>query len=289
MPTTASPAFWQRSRRTPPSSPASRRGFGWDFDQVRRARSRPLARSTSTSTNGSYDLLECVERTNARRVVIDSLGDLLFASPDEIRFREMMYSLSQRLARRGVSLMMTHESAELFRVTRLSEIGMSHLADNVVVLQYLRAESEVKRALLVLKTRASDHHPEIREFRIPPKASFSADRSTRTDNSADRAEPGGRPDGSGIDGFSVKGSRLLERIDVIARERRVVEAPFGKMRPGRCADRGRAHRHVRERRAPSMSRASARSATPARGTKTRLETRSGRRPGVDRTRPRRCW
>ena len=46
---------------------------------------------------------------------------------------------------------------------------MSHLADNVIVLQYVRAESEVKRALLVLKTRASDHHPEIREFEIRPE------------------------------------------------------------------------------------------------------------------------
>ena len=52
---------------------------------------------------------------------------------------------------------------------QLSEVGMSHLADNVVVLQYLRAESEVKRALLVLKTRASDHHPAIREFKIRPE------------------------------------------------------------------------------------------------------------------------
>ena len=37
---------------------------------------------------------------------------------------------------------------------------------NVVVLQYVRAESEIKRAMLVLKTRASDHRPEIREFTI---------------------------------------------------------------------------------------------------------------------------
>jgi circadian clock protein KaiC len=116
-----------------------------------------------------YDLLECVEQSNARRVVIDSLGDLLFASPDDTRFRELIYSLAQRLARRGISLMMTHETSELFRVTRLSEIGMSHLADNVIVLQYVRAESTVKRALLVLKTRASDHHPEIREFEIRPE------------------------------------------------------------------------------------------------------------------------
>ena len=65
--------------------------------------------------------------------------------------------------------MLTHESIELFHVTRLSEIGMSHVADNVVMLQYLRTESQVRRALLVLKTRASAHHPEIREFHIRPE------------------------------------------------------------------------------------------------------------------------
>jgi len=150
-------------------------GFGWDFD---RSDVHLLARSPVDLyvDEWVYDLLACVEQTKARRVVIDSLGDLLFASPDDIRFRELMYSLSQRLARRGISLMMTHESIELFRVTQLSEIGMSHLADNVVVLQYLRAESEVKRALLVLKTRASDHHPEIREFRIRPEGIVLGDK-----------------------------------------------------------------------------------------------------------------
>ena len=150
-------------------------GFGWNFD---RPDLHVLARSLVDLyvDEWVYDLLACVEQTKARRVVIDSLGDLLFASPDSIRFRELMYSLSQRLARNGVSLMMTHESVELFRTTQLSEIGMSHLADNVVVLQYVRAESEVKRALLVLKTRASDHHPEIREFRIRPEGIVLGDK-----------------------------------------------------------------------------------------------------------------
>jgi circadian clock protein KaiC len=144
------------------------RGFGWDFDN---SQVHVLGRSPVDLyiDEWVYDLLECVEQSNARRVVIDSLGDLLFASPDDTRFRELIYSLAQRLARRGISLMMTHETTELFRVTRLSEIGMSHLADNVIVLQYVRAEPAVKRALLVLKTRASDHHPEIREFEIRPE------------------------------------------------------------------------------------------------------------------------
>jgi circadian clock protein KaiC len=116
-----------------------------------------------------YDLLGAVERTGARRVLIDSLTDLQFAAPDEIRFREYMYSLVQRFSRQGVSLFMTSELPDLFQVTRLSEFGVSHLSDNVVLLQYIRDGSTVRRALTVLKTRASRHEPEIREFRITPE------------------------------------------------------------------------------------------------------------------------
>jgi circadian clock protein KaiC len=116
-----------------------------------------------------YDLLAAVERTGARRVLIDSLTDLQLASPDETRFREYMYSLVRRFSREGVSLFMTSELPDLFHVTRLSEFGVSHLCDNVVLLQYVRDESAVRRALTVLKTRASRHEPEIREFRITPE------------------------------------------------------------------------------------------------------------------------
>jgi circadian clock protein KaiC len=40
------------------------------------------------------------------------------------------------------------------------------MSDNVILLQFLRSRSRVKRALTVLKTRASLHEPEIREYRI---------------------------------------------------------------------------------------------------------------------------
>jgi len=47
-----------------------------------------------------------------------------------------------------------------------SEFGISHLSDNVILLQFLRGESRIKRALTVLKTRASGHDPSILEFEI---------------------------------------------------------------------------------------------------------------------------
>jgi circadian clock protein KaiC len=116
-----------------------------------------------------YDVLESVERTGSRRVVIDSLNDLMVASSDTMRFREFCYSLVQRLARAGISLMFTLEVPELFRVTRLSELEVSQIADNVVVLQHLHSGHEMKRALTVLKTRGASHLSAVREFQITPE------------------------------------------------------------------------------------------------------------------------
>jgi circadian clock protein KaiC len=77
-----------------------------------------------------------------------------------------MYSLTQRLVRAGVSLFTTLEVPELFEIVRVSEQGMSHLSDNVLLLQYIRRDSRIDRALTVLKTRASRHGPEVRSFEI---------------------------------------------------------------------------------------------------------------------------
>jgi len=113
-----------------------------------------------------YDLLATVERTGARRVLIDSLGDLRASSGDEQRFHEYMYSILQRFARAHISAIFTQEVPELFGITRVSEYGISRLSDNVLLLQFLRRDSEIKRAMTVLKTRGSAHQQQIREFEI---------------------------------------------------------------------------------------------------------------------------
>jgi circadian clock protein KaiC len=113
-----------------------------------------------------YEVLECIDSIGARRVVIDSIGDLQLATPDPIRFREFVHSLVQRCARTGVSLLFTIETPELFRVTQLSKVGMSHISDNVVLLQHIHDGAQMKRALTVLKTRGSNNDPMIREFQI---------------------------------------------------------------------------------------------------------------------------
>jgi circadian clock protein KaiC len=113
-----------------------------------------------------YEILDRLNRDNIRRLVIDSLGDLHNAASDARRFQEMFYSFVQRCSRLGVTVVMTLEVADLFGTTRLSDNGVSHLSDNVILLQYLRCDSQIRKALTVLKARASRHDPAVRQYTI---------------------------------------------------------------------------------------------------------------------------
>jgi circadian clock protein KaiC len=144
------------------------RGFGWSFQE---SQVSVLSRSTVDLylDEWVYQLLERIEKTGARRVVVDSLPDLMAVAAEPVRFREWMLSLTQRLSRAGISLMMVMEVPELFELRRISEQGISHLADNVVLLQYVQEGPDLTRALTILKTRAAHHHPVVHRYEITPQ------------------------------------------------------------------------------------------------------------------------
>lgn len=116
-----------------------------------------------------YELLELADETQAKRIVIDSLPDLEIAAGNHIRFREWTFSVAQRFSRAGVSLMLIIEVPDLFRLDRISDQGVSHLADNVILLQYVHDGPELTRALTVLKTRAMQHRPMVHRYEITGK------------------------------------------------------------------------------------------------------------------------
>jgi circadian clock protein KaiC len=116
-----------------------------------------------------YDLMDTVERTKARRVLIDSLADLRISAADEIRFHEFTYSVVQRFSRQGVSVLMTSEILHLFGADYISASAVSPLADNIVMLGYQRERDTIGRTMAVIKTRASRHDPTVRKFVIGPQ------------------------------------------------------------------------------------------------------------------------
>jgi len=144
------------------------RSFGWSLDDTG---VHILSRSLVDMyiDEWVYELLDLVDKSGAKRIVIDSLPDLITTAGDPVRFREWMFSLVQRCTRQGISLMMIVEVPELFQLRRISEHGLSHLADNVVLLQYVQEGSRLARALTVLKTRAMHHQPVVHRYEITEK------------------------------------------------------------------------------------------------------------------------
>ena len=113
-----------------------------------------------------YELLELVESGDVRRVFIDGLANLRAAAQDPTRFQEYLYSLVQRFARNAVTFMMSLESAELFAPSRLTDVPLSQIADNVLVLQFVHRDGEYRRALTVLKSRGAKTEPRLSEYTI---------------------------------------------------------------------------------------------------------------------------
>jgi circadian clock protein KaiC len=162
---TGQPGIHATFQETPNQLARIAAGFGWSVDE-------PGVNILSRSLvdmyidQWVYELLDLIETTGAKRIVIDSLVDLMVTAGDPLRFREWMYSLVQRCARRGISLMMIVEVPELFQLHRISEEGISHLSDNVVLLQYVQDGSHLARAVTVLKTRAARHEPIAHRYEI---------------------------------------------------------------------------------------------------------------------------
>lgn len=58
---------------------------------------------------------------------------------------------------------------DVFEVNRLSDVGVSRLSDNVVVLQCLPQPNSIERTLTVLKPQASLHQPQVENSPSRPK------------------------------------------------------------------------------------------------------------------------
>lgn len=144
---------------------ATAAAFGWSFEA---AGVQLLYRSAVDLhlDEWVYELLELVDVGGSRRVCIDGLYSLRAAAQDQTRFEEYLYSLVQRFARAGVTLMMSVESPDLFGSARVTDQPLSHMADNVLLLNFVRRDAEYRRAITVLKSRAAAAHPRVTEYTI---------------------------------------------------------------------------------------------------------------------------
>ena len=107
-----------------------------------------------------------IDRLGAKRCVFDSLTDLEMAFPDQETVREAVYELVSMLESRGITSMVTTEVPELFGQTYVSGEHLSIIVDGIILMKYLELESEIQRAMSVLKMRGSGHDTGIWRYVI---------------------------------------------------------------------------------------------------------------------------
>ena len=107
----------------------------------------------------------CVEKHEARTVVIDSLNGYQAAMPEEQALVLHMHELLQYLNRQGVMTFLTVAQHGLVGDMK-SPVDVTYLADTVILLRYFEARGRVRRAVSVVKKRTGHHEDTIREFSI---------------------------------------------------------------------------------------------------------------------------
>jgi circadian clock protein KaiC len=104
---------------------------------------------------------ECVQR-----LVVDSLTDLEMCLGGHLDLRELVYDLVDMAREAGVTSVFTTEVPELFGQTYVTTQHLSVMVDGIVLLKYLEMESEIQRAISILKMRGCRHDQTIRRYEI---------------------------------------------------------------------------------------------------------------------------
>ena len=114
----------------------------------------------------AYLVRQEVEQAGAKIIMLDSTSGYRLSIRGEGLVRQI-HSLCQYAKNMGVTIILINETEVIagneFRVT---EAGLSYLADNLIFLRYLELQGQIRKAIGVLKKRMSDFERNLREYEI---------------------------------------------------------------------------------------------------------------------------
>ena len=148
--------------------------FGIDFEKPQNDGTlkviyiRPLDLSVDETVHA---IVAAVKEIGAKRVVVDSLVGFEMALAPDFRheFRESLYRMIGALTRLGVTVVSTVEVEENFTSMGLSNFAISFLADDILRLRYISINGQLRKMLLVVKMRGSEHSIDMTEYEVSDK------------------------------------------------------------------------------------------------------------------------
>jgi circadian clock protein KaiC len=147
--------------------------FGWDFRQLERdgklrvvMSSPEVSRTDLEQVGGQIEGL--VQEIGARRILVDSLSHFERICEEPTVLRGVVYGFVNALKRMGLTAVLTRESMALLgdADADVADDEFAFLVDSYLLFRYVEIESAIRRALLALKMRGSDHDKGIRQYEI---------------------------------------------------------------------------------------------------------------------------
>lgn len=148
--------------------------FGIDLDKSQKGGKlkliylRPLDLSVDETV---HEIVKSVKEIGCKRLVIDSLVgfEMALAPGFRMDFRESLYRMIAALTRLGVTIVSTVEIEESFTSMDLSKFTVSFLADDILRLRYVSINGQLRKMLLVVKMRRSEHSIDMCEYQVTSK------------------------------------------------------------------------------------------------------------------------
>lgn len=129
---------------------------------------RPLDLSVDETMQ---EILDAIKRVGAKRLVIDSLVgfEMALAPGFRAEFRESLYRMIGALTGAGITILSTVEVEDTFTEMSFSHYAISFLTDDIIRLRYVEIDGQLRKVLMVVKTRGANHSKDIREYVITEK------------------------------------------------------------------------------------------------------------------------
>lgn len=105
------------------------------------------------------------EEFNLSLIIIDSIAGYKLSIKD-IDLVSKLHAFCKFFQSSGLTTFLLYEVQNITGDFKVSEEGISYLADNIIFIRYLELKGEMKKAIGVLKKRLSDFEKTLREFKI---------------------------------------------------------------------------------------------------------------------------
>ena len=146
--------------------------FGWDLKKLETEDKFRLVCTSPQlllgTDEGENILDELIKEVKPKRIAIDSMSHFeLFV--EDLSLREEFYRLIMYLKTKRINSILTWETSNILSDDHnFRNQQLDFLVDCVILMRHVEIDSKLRKILLILKMRGSDHDKALKEYEIAP-------------------------------------------------------------------------------------------------------------------------